>query len=207
MRKLLLYVLIGAGCQGLLAQEVSIESSTEEMDSAKFSGLLQRYEKLIMAEREELTLVKVDLLGPLLHVMSGIDTAKHNVLRVAVEQKFKPDWSWIAAFEGQASKQEFTEFRYRGGIRYYFNMNKRILKGKSANNFSANYLSTRLSYRYRPPDEDGQLSVDLLFGIQRRIWKYGYIDFDIGIENLVTSFEDTSPGIDFTSSIQIGIAF
>ncbi len=207
MKRLLLYISIVIPCSGLLAQEVSIESSTEEMDSTKFSGLIQSYEKLIMAEREELTLIKVDLLDPLLYIMSGIDTAKHNLIRVSFEQKFKPEWSWIVAFDGQANKNEFTELRYRGGIRYYFNITKRMLKGKSANNFSANYLSTRVNYKHRPPDEDNQLSIDLLFGIQRRIWKYGYIDFDIGFENLVTSFEDTTPGIDFTSSIQIGIAF
>ncbi|NQZ76503.1 MAG: hypothetical protein HRT61_10400 [Ekhidna sp.] len=191
----------------IYAQQVSMESSTEEMDSAKFSGLIQSYQKLIMTEREELTLIKVDLLGPLLYVMSGIDTAKHNIARVSVERKFRPDWSWVVAFDGQADKNEFTELRYRGGVRYYFNMEKRILKGKSANNFSANYVSTRLNYKLRPPDDDDQLSLDLLFGIQRRIWKYGYIDFDIGIENLLTSFEDRTPGIDFTSSIQLGIAF
>jgi len=207
MKRQLINILTIVCCLRLFAQEVSIESTTEEMDSAKFSGLMQRYEKIIMAEREELTLIKLDLLGPLLYAMSGIDTAKHNLVRISFEQKFKPEWSWIVAFDGQASKNEFTELRYRGGLRYYFNMRKRILKGKSANNFSANYLSARVNYKYRPPDQEGQLSLDLLFGIQRRIGKYGYVDFDIGIENLITSFEDTTPGIDFTSSIQLGIAF
>lgn len=207
MRKVLLYV-TGICCTVLLCgQEVEVTSSTEEMDTAKFAGLIRSYEKLIMAEREELTLIKIDLLGPLLYTLSGIDTAKHNLIRVALEQKFKPEWSWILAADGQASKNAFTEWRFRGGARYYFNMQKRILNGKSANNFSANYISTRVNYKYRPPDKDHQVSLDLLFGIQRRIWKIGYVDFDIGFENIFEAFDDRITGVDLTSSIQLGIAF
>ena len=207
MKKTLLYMACLLCLSILHAQNVEVTSTTEEMDTAKFAGLIKSYEKLIMAEREELTLIKVDLLGPLLYAMSGIDTARHNLLRLAYEQKFKPEWSWIAAVEGQANKNEFTEWRFRGGARYYFNMQKRILKGKSANNFSANYISARMNYKHRPPDADNQVSLDLLFGIQRRIWKVGYIDFDIGFENIFMAFENRTPGVDLTSSIQIGIAF
>ena len=207
MKKIILYLVILCMCVAALAQEVTVESGTEEMDSTRFSGLINSYEKLIMAERDELTLIKVDLLGPFLYVMSGIDSSKHNLLRFSFEQKVRPEWSWIVAFDGQANEDGFTELRYRGGVRHYFNMDKRILKGKSANNFSANYLSARMNYKTRPPENEDQISLDLLFGIQRRIWKYGYIDFDIGIENIVSGFSGKSPGIDLTSSIQIGIAF
>ena len=64
-----------------------------------------------------------------------------------------------------------------------------------------------MNYKHRPPDADNQVSLDLLFGIQRRIWKVGYIDFDIGFENIFMAFENRTPGVDLTSSIQIGIAF
>lgn len=206
MKKILLILAMFAS--GIcLAQEVSMESSTEEMDSVKFSKLLKSYRDVVMVEREETTLIKFDLLGPMLYMLSGIDTSKHNLVRISYEQKFKPEWSWVAAFEGQANKSEFTELRYRGAVRYYFNMHKRILKGKSANNFSANYISTRVNYKYRPPEKDSQVSMDLLFGIQRRLWKYGYVDFDVGIENLISHFNDRTAGVDFTSSIQLGIAF
>ena len=207
MNRIIFYIIASFCFTTAFAQEVSVESSIEQMDSAKFSRLIRSYEELIMAEREELTLIKFDLIGPLLYAISGVDTAKHNLVRVSVERKFNPKWSWMVAFDGQADRNKFTELRYRGGIRYYYNMEKRILKGKSANNFSGNYISTRFNYKHKPPEDDDQISLDLLFGIQRRIWKYGYIDFDIGIENLITSFESNTPGIDFTSSIQIGIAF
>ena len=192
---------------GLSAQDVSISRDSEVMDSSKFSGLLKRYEQIIMADREELALFKIDLLGPLLYTMSGEDSAKSNIARISFEKKFKPEWSWIIATEIQANRLDVTELRQRAGARYYFNMQKRILKGKSANNFSANYLSARLNYKRRPVENENQVSIDLLFGIQRRLWKYGYIDFDIGIENIIVPYESKSAGIDFTSSIQIGIAF
>ncbi len=191
----------------LYGQRVSVESTTEEIDTVKFNKLVKGYNRIIMAEREELSLLTLDLIGPLLYVMSGIDSTKHNVLRVGFEHKFKPEWSWHVAFEGQANKHSFTELRYRGGLRYYFNMTKRILKGKSANNFSANYLSARFNYKRKPEENDNQISIDLLFGIQRRLWKFGFIDFDVGIENLISPFEERSSGIDFTSSIKLGIAF
>ncbi len=191
----------------LLAQETPVQSSSEEMDSVKFSKLVQSYRDIVMIEREETTLIKLDLFGPLLYVLSGIDTTKVNVIGMSFERKFKPEWSWIAAFTGQANEKEFTEFRYRAGVRYYFDMKKRILRGRSANNFSANYLSSRASYRYRTIDDTDQVSIDLLIGVQRRLWKYGFLDVDIGIENIFSSFEDNRPGIGFTTSIQIGIAF
>ena len=207
MRKL--FVLLGfiTGLCGVQAQEVSVANTTEQLDTASLSKLGQRYEALIMAEREELTLIKLDLLGPFFFGLSNMDTTKHNVIRLTYEQKFKPEWSWLAALEAQATRQGFTEWRYRGGLRYYFNMDKRILKGKSANNFSANYVSPRLNYKHRPEGADSQVSLDLLFGIQRRLWKYGYLDFDIGFENIFVPFDDRQRGLDLTSSIQIGIAF
>ena len=192
---------------GLSAQDVSISRNSEVMDSTKFSSLIKRYEQIIMADREELALFKIDLLGPLLYALSAEDSAKSNIARISFEKKFKPEWSWIITTEIQANRLDITELRQRAGARYYFNMQKRILKGKSANNFSANYLSARLNYKRRPVENENQVSIDLLFGIQRRLWKYGYIDFDIGIENIIAPYDSKSAGIDFTSSIQIGIAF
>ncbi|MEM9857452.1 MAG: hypothetical protein AAF843_08855 [Bacteroidota bacterium] len=191
----------------LSAQDVSISRNSEVMDSTKFSSLIKRYEQIIMADREELALFKIDLLGPLLYALAAEDSAKSNIARISFEKKFKPEWSWIITTEIQANRLDITELRQRAGARYYFNMQKRILKGKSANNFSANYLSARLNYKRRPVENENQVSIDLLFGIQRRLWKYGYIDFDIGIENIIVPYESKSAGIDFTSSIQIGIAF
>jgi len=208
MKRTVLLIIFTSLVAILKAQDVKVESGSEEMDSTKFSKLVKSYQHIIMAEREELTLIKVDLLGPLLYVMSGIDSSKHNVLRLSFEKKFKPEWSWIVAAEGQANEHDFTELRFRGGARYYFNMEKRILKGKSANNFSANYISSRLNFKRKPLKDINTLSLDLVFGIQRRLWKYGYVDFDIGIENIITSFgTGQTVGVEFTSSIQVGIAF
>lgn len=191
----------------VFGQEVKVESSTEEMDSTKFSALLVTYNRIVMAKREELALFKVDLLGPLLFSLSGNDSTVNNIIRISFEQKIKPQWSWLVAVEAAANKNDITETRLRGGARYYFNMQKRILKSKSANNFSANYVSTRLNYKTRQLDNENQVSLDLLFGMQRRLWKYGYVDFDVGLENIIHPFSNEDSGIDFTSSIQLGIAF
>ena len=207
MRQIVLAVWFVLVVTGLSGQDISISRNTEVMDSSKFSGLLKRYEQIIMADREELALIKIDLLGPLLFSLSGVDSSRSNIARISFEKKFKPEWSWIITTEVEANRLDITELRQRAGARYYFNMQKRILKGKSANNFSANYISTRFNYKRKPVENDNQISIDLVFGIQRRLWKYGYIDFDIGFENIITPYESRSGGVDFTSSLQIGIAF
>lgn len=190
-----------------VAQKVTVESSTEEMDTARFAGLKKSYNRIIMAEREELTLFKLEILGPLLYSITSIDSVDFDVLHIAVERKFKPEWSWNGAFTMSLSDIEDNVYTTSGAIRYYYNMEKRISKGKSANNFSANYLSSRLSHKAIPGDGEAQLSLDLLFGIQRRLWKYCYFDFEIGFENTFLATRRSEKQVELLIDFKLGIAF
>jgi len=194
-------------CSFASGQSVKVESSTEEMDTTKFKGLKRGYNRIIMAEREELTLVKVDLLGLFGFLVTNIDSISHDVLLVSIEKKFKPEWSWNAGFGIQVGEESDTQASVRGAVRYYFNMEKRISKGKSANNFSANYVSSRLVYRGVSDEEGSEVSLDLIFGIQRRLWRYGYLDFDVGLENVFLADEKSRKRVDLILNLEIGIAF
>ncbi|QHT70269.1 hypothetical protein GXP67_28270 [Rhodocytophaga rosea] len=179
MRMLSIIAGVVISLQLAVAQEkVTLQSGEEEMDSTQFSGLLRSYNQIIRVQSEELVLFKIDLLGPALYGLSfggkNDSTARNvnNVIRLSVEKKFRPDWSWIAGTTIQADTREVRDIGILGGVRYYYNLNRRILKGKSANNFSANYLSPQLIARTRPGKDQQQVALQLLYGIQRRIFSW-----------------------------------
>ncbi len=194
------------------SEEVTIESSEENVEEGNFKKVLEAYNTVIRAEEEKLTLFKIDLLSPVLYVLSsGIDenegTIINNVLRVGFEKKYKPDWSWFTRAKLRAENRDIDRFTISGGIRYYYNLNRRILKGKSANNFSANYLALEPAVKFLDDFQDSRFTIRTVYGIQRRLWKRGYLDFDIGLESVFNRRGRTSAGLEFTSSLEIGIAF
>lgn len=208
MKKTIMYLIIlFANSTASFGQDVLLESNEEELDSANFSSLLKTYNSVIRVDEEEIQLFKIDLLGPFLYGLTGKDTAEHNVLGIAFEKKIKPIWSWIASATVRASREKVTNIWFASGVRNYYNMNKRILKGKSANNFSANYFSATLNTQLRPAESDEQLSINILYGIQRRLGKRGFVDWNVGLENILVPYSDKSVGIDFVTQISLGLGF
>jgi len=73
--------------------------------------------------------------------------------------------------------------------RWYFDMVRRIREGKSANNFSGNYLALELAHTTFGAGLQGEKArlasnistVALRFGVQRRLFKYGYFDVSYGM--------------------------
>lgn len=208
MKRVLIFIwVVVINSATVFAQDILLEMSEEELDTARFSSLLTKYNQVIRADEEETELLKIDLLGPILYGLSGIDTAEHNIFTIAYERKFKPIWSWISSVSVRASREKVTNIWFIGGVRNYYNMNKRILKGKSANNFSANYFSATFNTQIRPTESDQQVSINLLYGIQRRLGKRGFVDWNVGLENIVAPYADKSVGIDFVSRITLGVGF
>jgi hypothetical protein len=81
--------------------------------------------------------------------------------------------------------------------RYYYNLNRRIAYGKSANNLSANYISpiagfdVSKKYKYDGNNfvDDGyglsRRHVGFLYGVQRRLIKNGFIDVNAGLARVL----------------------
>ena len=155
-KRLILIIICHLFVINLWAQEqerVTIESSEEEVDEDSFATLLDAYNRIIRADEEKLTLLKIDLLAPFFYALSngGDEEAENlasNVLRVTYEKKYRQDWSWFARAKLLAIRSRLTDYNLSGGIRYYYNLNRRILKGRSANNFSANYFGVEPNLRY-----------------------------------------------------------
>lgn len=191
-------------------EKVKVETSTETMDTVEFSKLLQTYNRIIRAREEKLRLFKIDLVGPYLFLVSNWDekdAAKNRLINIAYEQKIKPNWSWIVESYLRLDRDDFQEVQGLGGIRYYYNMKRRMLKGKSANNFSGNYLSVTSTYSHQFTENDNHVTLNLLYGIQRRLGKRFFFDVNFGFENIFEAFEDREVGTDFILTGKWGIAF
>ena len=193
-------------------EKVTIESSEEEVEEGSFEQLLDAYNHVIRAREEKLTLLKIDLLSPFLYAVSDGEREEDELLiesmvKVSFEKKYRPDWSWFTRIKLMAINRRLRESNLSGGIRYYYNLNRRILKGKSANNLSANYVAVEPNLRFNYGRGDSGFSVKLLYGIQRRIGKRGYVDFDIGLENMVAPYTEKEFGIEVTGNLELGLAF
>jgi hypothetical protein len=214
-QQLLTCLALAATVQLARAQEekVTFQTGEEEMDTSRFAGLLRTYNQVIRAQEEELTLIKLDLLGPALYAFSfggDNDSAVRNVsnvVRLAVERKFRPDWSWIAGTTLRADPRQVREVGLHGGVRYYYNLNRRILKGKSANNFSANYLGAQLAARTRPRRDQQQVALQLLYGIQRRMYRWAYLDVNAGVSARIKKYPEQRDVLDLITTVQVGLAF
>ena len=170
----------------------------------------------------------------------------------AVEQKLTPSFSMHV---GLATNWQYTEFespgilnlyapmiptrgdvyttrvsqsdvRWKLGLRYYHSMAKRIRTGRSANNFSGNYIAIQAlqpilsqnGYKsYNVIDRDvytesarilfssrTSLRLSLQYGIQRRLGKRGYFDVNAGPEIYPRSLRQT-PNLSFQVNIFAGL--
>lgn len=191
------------------AQKVETDTTEEKIDEESFKTLKSGYNYIIQAEEEELSMFKVDLLSPFFYPLNDWDkdSTAFDFLRLSFEHKWKPNWSWVTGLDLEGDGSKVSAIGVWGGVRYYYNMNKRILKGKSANNFSADYLGLSLINRYEPPEKDMGLSINAVYGLQRRLGKLGYLNFEIGLENILDPTSKTEGGIDGFLDLQIGLAF
>jgi hypothetical protein len=95
-----------------------------------------------------------------------------------------------------------TSLMQRVGVdaRWYFNLNKRIKKGWSADNFNGNYLALSGIYSHSVATLGGErdrdlrnANVELRFGIQRRLTRYLFLDLSYGIGGVQT-YNETDAG-------------
>ncbi|MBD2715859.1 hypothetical protein KBK19_12510 [Microvirga sp. STR05] len=200
------------------------------------SRLGQQYSKLVRLQIEETQLWKLGLnnIGAVYQgIANGPDSLLSSRLGVhlAYERKLTPVWSVLGEVSPDFLRYRDAETRQlRNGFavrtqlagRYYYNLNKRIRKGKSASNFSANYLSLALSSgfgrnsretHYTTFARDGQavrLSLAAVYGLQRRLGRYGFIDFSLAVPVALTP----NPGraatgalaVDIFGKLRIGLA-
>jgi hypothetical protein len=186
----------------------------------------QAYSKLARLQIEETRLWKLGLnnLNGLISNLNFDEAYARYGVYLIYEQKLRPDFSLMTElspdftrFRRFASQPLRRSFSVRSQVagRFYYNLNERIRKGKSASNFSANYLSVALGsgfgrrshetpfYYYETSKPTVRADMALLYGLQRRLGQYGFVDFNIGVcTKLVPEVDD----FDLAGSFRIGLA-
>lgn len=146
-------------------------------------------------------------------------------LHLAYERKLRhPAWSVLAEVSPALTRynsdanpdgRQHLTLRSQVAGRYYYNQEKRLRQGRNARNFSANYLSVALgaglgqdahetsffSYdnrgrRFVAPD------LALLWGWQRRLGRYGFVDANVGAAALLLAGESVVRPV---ASLRLGL--
>ncbi|WBO84817.1 hypothetical protein [Hymenobacter yonginensis] len=245
LRHTLLLALLPAAVLAQTAPDSSRVSYSEEtvalsvvptVPATEGSGLGQQYRRLTRLQIEEQCLWKLGLnnfAAAYLGRADGSDSLLFSRVGVhlAYEHKLSPAWSVLGEVSPDLLRYRDAEtsalrrgFAVRSQVagRYYYNLNKRIRKGKSASNFSANYLSLALGSGFgRHSDEtpfydfarSGQavrLSLAAVYGLQRRLGRYGFVDFNMALPMALTPDRgrEVVPGINIglVLNLRIGLA-
>ncbi|MBC6610478.1 hypothetical protein H8B15_06070 [Hymenobacter sp. BT507] len=154
-------------------------------------------------------------------------TFRRYGIHIMYERKlWSPAWSLLSEISPSYLRYPvgyYPNGYYRGTVnvrgqlagRFYYNLERRIRRGHNAGNFSANYFSVSLGaglgrHSDLPFQLDilhGQLlhtQVALLYGVQRRLWKRGFIDVNAGYVQQLTDTEIYNSK-QITGSIRIGM--
>lgn len=184
---ILIYLVISISSD-LWAQTEQINHSTEASDTS-ISKFKQKYNYFTRAQIEEKSLFKLNLIDYIAVASGLIGTGIIWAPSLIYEHKILPYWSGIVEVNyfllNPYCKCNVSYFGI--GTRYYYNINRRIRLGKQANNFSANYLFLKYTNGviYRRDEKTYQNipgAFILGYGIQRRLGKYGFLDFNFGLE-------------------------
>ncbi|GAB2957304.1 hypothetical protein GCM10027048_24760 [Hymenobacter coalescens] len=184
------------------------------------------YSKLARLQIEEQELFKLGLNN---FSLGGYES-RYGV-HLAYERKVATAWSVLGEISpdvfryrlGPTDEETHTKLAARLQVagRYYYNLNQRIRKGKSASNFSANYLSLGVGaglgrystlspyFTYGEAGKAVRAVAALHYGLQRRLGRYGFVDFNVGIPFLLTPDEttqDNTISLRIDMNLRIGLA-
>lgn len=135
-------------------------------------------------------------------------------LHLAYERKLaSPAWSVMAEISpylldyapaGEAGTGAVLCARAQVAGRYYYNLGRRLRLGKSTGTFAGNYFSLALGSGfgrqahetaflfYRASGPFARFDAALLYGLQRRLGRRGFVDFNVGIPLALSSGASTS---------------
>ncbi len=125
-----------------------------------------------------------------------------SIITAGIEQKIGASpLSLNANIIFDASPGRINRFSFELEPRYYYDLKKRQLAGKTGNSFSANYIGLRSELLF-----DRRLGIAPVWGLQRQFFKRFLFDFSAGPER-VYDFLTERNGWSFFSELRIGVAF
>ena len=187
----------------------------------------EAYSKLVRLQTEEQSIWKLGLNnfnGIFEDLADSTSYYQRYGVYLIYERKLRPNVSVMAELSPDFTRYRRTiseplrkGFSVRSQVagRYYYNLSRRIRKGKSASNFSANYLSLAVSTGYGRRSHETpfhyyntskpfvRADMAVLYGLQRRLGRYGFIDFNFGFTTRLVPKVDP---FGFTTTLRIGLA-
>lgn len=161
------------------------QDDTYTADTSK-SGFTEKYNYLIRAKEEKTQMWKLTPVGSLGFGKTMFTTSSF----AGFEKKFTRSLSLNTEvglnhlFIFREGTNEYVSWlSASAGPRYYYNINRRIRLGKSANNFSANYFSAVVNFAI--PNTAYLYSFSALYGLQRRIGDRYFIDVGVGPQVMI----------------------
>jgi hypothetical protein len=174
----------------LKAQEQSVTEVSEEIPSDSTGRTVEKkWRNLITNDVDEKNLIKIDVI-PFFNRGIGLGYER----RLGNANSAWSFYEYTEAYADNITTSKYSKLSdylssYRvtanAGPRYYYNKSSRIRKGKNANSFSSNYIGLNL---YGDYSQHGRGVMNqktyagaagLNFGIQRRLGKIGFIDWNI----------------------------
>ncbi len=160
---------------------------TTEQDTLIKQRFIDRYENVFMTKVPTRHILKVGIeFYPYGFREYGTSSPQTKSLTLGYEYKLLPSLSMginVKGAGGWGSSIGWTgSMSANAQVRWYFDMKRRISEGKSANNFSENYLAIvgeknwQTEFFALP-----QMKTGIEFGLQRRFFNNGLIDFAAGV--------------------------
>jgi hypothetical protein len=146
-------------------------------------------------------------------------------IHLAYERKLSdPAWTLLGEvspaftrYRPNATAETRASLGLRGQVagRYYYNRERRLLRGRNAANFAANYLSVALgtglgknshetpSFLYQNTGRQFVTAdVGVVWGAQRRLGRYGFVDYNVGVAVLLLAGK---PTVALSENLRIGL--
>lgn len=205
MRAILFFLFVSV-CWRATAQDSTKITYSQEVDTLQKQRFIDRYENVFMTKVPTRHMFKVGLsqyYQTMPFALYNDNVMSNTSLSVGYEYKFAPAFSVAVSsqfpFLGYGVPLKFTWYNtaFDAQIRWFFDMKRRIRSGKSANNFSGNYLA--VNYTYKGTSRN-IFTPGLKLGFQRRFLNNGFIDFAIA-----SQWADYD-GLSFSSQVSFGLA-
>ncbi|WP_428657157.1 hypothetical protein [Runella sp.] len=223
---LLTFVIPTIGGISLFAQDSVRITHTQETGALEKQRFIDKYDYVFMTKEPTKWMLK-GLISASYYPAITSDLGL-NGIGIGYEYKLTPGWSLGSnVFFQKYQKNYRINYAVEVFSRWYYDMNRRIRSGKSANNFSGNYFGIQFNhFRDEPILEKNNSyaffprswinTVGLHWGIQRRFFTHGLIDFSLSLNYYDSHYTDPvsgynsqlySSGLILGSNWRAGLAF
>lgn len=217
MKKSFFLLLFLSVVHTLFAQDSTRIVFSQEADTLVKQRFIDRYENVFMTKVPTRHMFKIGLsqyYQPIQFTFNDDKVFNNSSLAIGYEFKFLPAFS--IALSGHLpfyvteipSEFVFKNVVYDAQLRWFVNMKRRIRTGKSANNFSGNYVALNYTLPGALRISQNEPTVGIKFGFQRRVLNWGFIDFAVAFQQKSPWFRYGLGGLwAFSTQASFGYAF